>query len=83
MARVVAVADAFDAMTSDRRHTTQGHADADVAFAEIEKMALANSSTRSSPAAFLSLRDNLQCREIQSQTGARRQHTPLRKGCVR
>jgi len=66
LARVVALADAFDAMTSDRPY--RKGMPASVAFAEIEKMA----GKQFDPvfaAAFLSLRENLQ-REIQTQTTA-------------
>ncbi len=66
LARVVALADAFDAMTSDRPYR-KGMA-AEVAFAEIEKMA----GRQFDPvfaAAFLAVRDDLQ-REMQSQAAA-------------
>ncbi len=66
LARVVALADAFDAMTSDRPY--RKGMEASVAFAEIEKMA----GRQFDPvfaAAFLALRADLQ-REIQSQASA-------------
>ena len=66
LARVVALADAFDAMTSDRPYR-KGMAAA-AAFAEIEKMA----GRQFDPvfaAAFLEVRDDLQ-REMQSQATA-------------
>ena len=66
LARVVALADAFDAMTSDRPY--RKGMPAAVAFAEIEKMA----GKQFDPvfaAAFLSLRDDLQ-REMQTQTSS-------------
>ena len=61
---MVALADAFDAMTSDRPY--RKGMPAAVAFAEIEKMA----GKQFDPvfaAAFLAIRENLQ-REMQSQT---------------
>ena len=66
LARVVGLADAFDAMTSDRPYR-KGLA-AEAAFAEIEKMA----GRQFDPvfaAAFLAVRDDLQ-REMQSQAAA-------------
>ncbi len=74
LARVVALADAFDAMTSDRPY--RKGMPAAVAFAEIERMA----GKQFDPvfaAAFLSLRDKLQ-REIQSQTAAAHSTRKLR-----
>ena len=66
LARVVALADAFDAMTSDRPY--RKGMSAAVAFAEIEKM----SGKQFDPifaAGFLSLRESLQ-REMQSPASA-------------
>ena len=75
LARVVALADAFDAMTSDRPY--RKGMPAAVAFAEIEKMA----GKQFDPvfaAAFLSLREDLQ-REMQA-AGRRRPLHPQTAG---
>jgi len=66
LARVVALADAFDAMTSDRPYR-KGMA-APAAFDEIEKMA-GRQFDPTFAAAFLALRDDVQ-REMQSQAVA-------------
>ena len=67
LARVVALADAFDAMTSDRPYR-KGMAPA-IAFAEIEKQAGRQFDPRFA-AAFLSIRDAI-ISEMQVQTQAR------------
>ncbi len=71
---MVALADAFDAMTSDRPY--RKGMPASVAFAEIEKMA----GRQFDPvfaAAFVSLRENIQ-REMQTQTVATHSTRKLR-----
>ncbi len=68
LARIVAVADAFDAMTSDRP-VSQGDARSRSAFVEAREDTAASSSTRPSPPTFI-WRSSKRCiiQEMQSET---------------